>query len=182
MEGVKDIIFDINLSLNDSFTKNGIKAVEGFGLADAVVSGNQTFPVFFQGNNGEWAGFDDRKNLIYYHKLNNVSTSENKGYGDNMSVTNKFNASLVIFYKKDILKLDPDELFAFIQAVIPETLKGEKFNYIRTSVYGAILNSQQVFSQEYKGITFSLKPEQGLISISYYIEGRFKKGCFNCCS
>ena len=89
--------------------------------------------------------------------------------------------NLVIYWKSD--KVKSDEMYAFIQAVFPESPKKEtsNFSYIRTSILSAILNTMQVFNGEYKGITYTLKPEQSLINLSYIIESRFKKDCFNCC-
>lgn len=182
MEGVKDFILIINEKLKESFTKNGIKQVLTFGITENVVSNEQQFPVMFQGSDGKWAGFDDTKNIILYHKINSVSVIIPEGYGDgNKNIINRYGLTMYLFFDMGKTGLSKDEMFTFIQAVLPEFMKGDKFSYIRTSVSNAILNTQQVFSSEYKGIPFSLKPEQSLISISYTIEGRFKKGCFNCC-
>lgn len=185
MEGVKDIVSGINKHLINSFTKNGINQAVAFGISELTVADKTTFPVFFKGKNGRWAGFDDKKHVIIYHRLVSVTTgSVGKGYGDlNVKeIANTYNMIMVAFFDSGKTKLMADEMFAFIQATLPEFLRGEKFTYIRTSVTSAILNSQQAFSQEYKGIAYSLKPEQNLIAISYSIESRFKKGCFNCCS
>lgn len=182
MEGVKDFILIINEKLKESFTKNGIAQVLTFGLSETTISGEQSFPVFFKGNDGSWAGLDDTKNVILYHKDNAVQASSVTGYGNgNSTMVNRYGITMIIYFDAGKTGFKRDEMFTFIQAVMPEFMKGEKFSYIRTSVSNAILNTQQVFSSEYKGVPFSLKPEQSLISISYTIEGRFKKGCFNCC-
>jgi hypothetical protein len=186
VEGVKDIVHSINHAIHKSFLKNGVANVFFYGLADTVTSKNQSFPVFFKKNDGTWAGLDDKKAVLGYHKINSVvSAPAGKGYGDSSGeVSNTYNMSLVVFFNSTKTKLMRDEMYAFLHAVIPEVLRTEdsKFSYIRTSVSSAILNSQQVFQQEYRGIAYSLKPEHSLISISYLIESRFKKGCFNCCS
>ena len=183
MEGVKDIVERINFYLKDSFIKNGFGDLSLFGLSETVTREDQSFPVFFKTNQGTWAGFDDRKEIILYHKLNSVQTTQPQtGYGNNFGdVVNRYSMNLVVYFKSQ--KVKPDEMFAFIQAVLPEspTIENSNFTYIRTSVLSAILNSMQVFNGEYKGITYTLKPEQSLINISYIIESRFKKGCFNCC-
>ena len=183
MEGVKDIVERINFYLKDSFIKNGFGDLSLFGLSETVTREDQQFPVFFKTNQGTWAGFDDKKEIILYHKLNSVQTTQPQtGYGNNFGdVVNRYSMNLVVYFKSQ--KVKPDEMFAFIQAVLPEspTIENSNFTYIRTSVLSAILNSMQVFNGEYKGITYTLKPEQSLINISYIIESRFKKGCFNCC-
>jgi len=182
MEGVKDIVSQINTALMNAFIANTISQVDVFGIADMVTSGNATFPVFFVSNNGEWAGFDDRKHVILYHKFGSVQSRQVKGYGDSNDINNTYTMSLVIYYNSTATKLRSDELFAFIQATMPEKVTISPFNYIRNTISGAILNTQQVFQQEYKGIAYSLKPEQNLISINYTIETQFKKGCFSCCT
>ena len=183
MEGVKDIVERINFYLKDSFIKNGFGDLSLFGISETVTREDQQFPVFFKTNQGTWAGFDDRKEVILYHKLNSVQTTQPQtGYGNNFGdVVNRYSMNLVVYFKSQ--KVKPDEMFAFIQAVLPESpqIENSNFTYIRTSVLSAILNSMQVFNGEYKGITYTLKPEQSLINISYIIESRFKKGCFNCC-
>jgi len=183
LEGLKDIIEIINEDLKNSFIKNGFGALSLFGISETTVKGEQSFPVFFPNNQGAWAGFDDRKEVILYHKVNSVQTTQAQtGYGDSFGeMINRYQINLVVYFKSQ--KVKPDEMFAFIQAVLPESPKQEnsKFTYIRTSVLSAILNTMQVFNSEYKGIKYSLKPEQSLINISYTIESRFKKGCFNCC-
>ena len=183
MEGVKDIVETINFVLKDSLIKNGFGDIKLFGISETVMREEQSFPVFFKKNDGTWAGFDDRKDLILYHKLNSVQTSQTKsGYGDSFGeMVNVYSMNLIVYWKSD--KVKADEMFAFIQAVLPESPRKENsnFTYIRTSVLSAILNSMQVFNGEYKAIHYTLKPEQSLINISYIIESRFKKGCFNCC-
>ena len=183
MEGVKDIVERINFVLRDSFIKNGFGDLSLFGMSETTTREDQQFPVFFKTNQGTWAGFDDRKEVILYHKLNSVQTTQsNTGYGDRFGeMINRYSMNLVVYFKSQ--KVKPDEMFAFIQAVLPEspTIENSNFTYIRTSVLSAILNTMQVFNGEYKGISFTLKPEQSLINISYTIESRFKKGCFNCC-
>jgi hypothetical protein len=183
LEGLKDIIEIINEDLRNSFVKNGFGALSLFGISETTSRLDVSFPVFFATNQGTWAGFDDKKEVILYHKLNSVQTTQAQtGYGDSFGeMINRYSMNLVVYFKSQ--KVKPDEMFAFIQAVLPESPKQEnsKFTYIRTSVLSAILNTMQVFNSEYKGITYSLKPEQSLINISYTIESRFKKGCFNCC-
>ena len=183
MEGLKDIIEIINEDLRNSFVKNGFGALSLFGISETTSRLDVSFPVFFATNQGTWAGFDDKKEVILYHKVNSVQTTQPQtGYGDNFGdVINKYSMNLIIYFKSQ--KVKPDEMFAFVQDNLTELPKKENsnFTYIRTSVLSAILNTLQVFNGEYKGITYSLKPEQSLINISYIIESRFKKGCFNCC-
>lgn len=183
MEGLKDIIEQINFNLRNSFIKNGFGDLSFFGISETTTREDQQFPVFFATNQGTWSGFDDRKEVIIYHKLNSVQTTQSpNGYGDKQGeVINRYSMQLITYFKSN--KVKSDEMFAFIQAILPETiqLENSNFTYIRTSVLSAILNTMQVFNGEYKGITYTLKPEQSLINISYTIESRFKKGCFNCC-
>lgn len=183
MEGVKDIVEQINFSLKNSFIKNGFGEMSFFGISETTSRLDVSFPVFFATKQGEWAGFDDKKEVIIYHKLNSVQTTQSQtGYGDSFGqVINRYSMNLVVYFKSN--KVKSDEMFAFIQAILPESpiLENSNFTYIRTSVLSAILNTLQVFSGEYKGIKFTLKSEQSLINISYTIESRFKKGCFNCC-
>jgi len=183
LEGLKDIIAIINEDLKNSFIKNGFGALSLFGISETTSRLDVSFPVFFATNQGTWAGFDDKKEVILYHKAISLQSfpNPNNSYGDSFGMINKYSMNMVVYFKSNKVKLD--EMFAFIQANLPEVLQiqNSNFTYIRISVLSAILNTMQVFNSEYKGITYSLKPEQSLINISYTIESRFKKGCFNCC-
>lgn len=185
MEGAKDFVYLINGELEKQLALNGITGALFHGISENVISKNQQFPVVFRGKDGRWSGFDDTKPVVGYHKIEsvNVTIDAESGYGDKAGdIVNTYNMKLVIFSDTLKTKLSSDELFTFIQANMPEAMRGEKFSYIRTTIRNAILNVQQVFNAEYRGFAFSLRPEQSLISIGYIIEGRFKKGCFKCCS
>lgn len=183
MEGLKDYISLINDKVEKSLTSVGIKHILAFGIAENVVSKNQSFPVFFRGEDGTFAGFDDKMQVIIYHKTNSVQVAvpqQTYGEGNNILI-NRYAAIMYVFFDTLSTGFQKDEMFTFLQSIIPEHMKGEKYSYIRTSITNAILNTQQVFSSEYRGVRYPLKPEQSLISISYTLEGKFKKGCFNCC-
>src|SRR6185369_6893919 len=130
----KDIVESINFSLKNSFIKNGFGALSLFGISETTTREDQQFPVFFATNQGTWAGFDDKKEVIIYHKLNSVQTSQaNNGYGDKGGeVINRYSMQIIVYFKSN--KVKSDEMFAFIQAVLPETiqLENSNFTYIRT--------------------------------------------------
>ncbi len=143
--------------------------------------------------NGEaqYVGPEDDYDLIVYHRINSITVGKAgnfKGYGDDRPAdTNVARISLVVFGRRDKLKLTNDELAIHIQANIPEAatkdlLKQLQFFAANININEIILNDLQVFNEEFQGFTFFLKPEQFLFKINYTIESAFLKKCFTKCN
>jgi hypothetical protein len=177
-DGVNDGIVTGILSKDTKFS--GYKI---FGIAELVTAEKQTFPSVFL-KDGVYAGIDDRYPVIIYHRVNQVSISEpGFGYGNVRSNTMQaaFSMVMVVYLDKKVTCITSDEFLLLLLTSIPEGLNVEDFQDVKIKIGSAVLNQQAVFQNEYKGVQFFLKPESSLLSVSYTIEGRFKKGCFYYC-
>lgn len=167
------------------------KVFEGkiYGLAQSVIRiiGNEAeiIPalVDYEGE-GKYVGLDDTYPVIIYHKLNSLKTenAKYKGYGDdNADQVNTYDNSLIVYYDRKKLKKLPDEMYLKIQISVQENLKIDPFKTVSIKFNNVILNSAQVFANEYRGTAYKLAPEKNLIAINYTVESTFKKGCFDKC-
>jgi hypothetical protein len=140
-------------------------------------------------NNGEavYVGPDDDYDLIIYHKINSITVSKGNikdSYGDdNLFDINVARIGMVVFGKRDVLKMSNDDLAIYLHAAMPvaaskQLLKDLTFRAANINVKDINLNDMQVFMEEFQNMPFFLKPEQFLFKINYTIESAFLKKCF----
>lgn len=143
-------------------------------------------------NDGEakYVGAEDDFDLIIYHKINSIDVSKatvNKGFGDDTGYQgNVARMSMIIFGRRDKLKLTNDDLSLYLQSNIPEAVTKQllvelQFKAANININSIVLNDLQVFQEEYPSFEFFLKPEQFLFKINYTIESAYLKRCFNNC-
>ncbi len=139
----------------------------------------------------QYVGPEDDYDLIFYHRINGITVGKAgnfKGYGDDRQVdANIARISMVVFGRRDKLKLTNDELAIHIQANIPEAATKDLLGQLQffagnINITDIILNDLQVFNEEFQGFTFFLKPEQFLFKVNYTIESAFLKKCFKKCN
>jgi len=161
---VRNIISDINNSLGGVF-----KGAKFYGVATLVEREGKSQPSVDE----QAVTFDDSYALQTYHKLGAVNVTYKQGYGDTMNTTNTYAVSAIVFNNEKITKLKSDEVAMIIQSILA-------LNDSAT-LTGIILNSQQVFAQEYRGTAYSLNEYQSLMQLNYTVEINFKGNCFNLC-
>lgn len=162
-----------------------IKGIKIYGIAEPVTKGDAIVPLIV-GNDGEmiFPGPDDIEKAIIYHKHNAIGTklSTKKGTGDNPNeFVNAYSMSMIVYVDRQKLKLRPDEFFLFIQANIPYQISMSPYTQILTQINTVILNSQQVYDSEFKGVENKLPSNHSLLQINYTIESMFKQQCFEKC-
>lgn len=187
MIGVKDFVAAVNLNIDaflagrEDFT--GYK-IYGIGT-NAIKQGtqNQVYPaIFSKDGNGTYIGAEDIYSVIVYHKLLALRTTiiTANGYGDSRGdIRNTYSMQAVIFLNRFRTQVEPDELFLMLQSIFPTIENFTNFKSVLYNIVDAILNSQQVFNNEYKNVQYFVKPEHALMAIDYTIESTFKRECFN---
>jgi hypothetical protein len=183
MHSIHDIVGKINESLD-------LPQADIHGIAQTVLRKNnrdqdEKLPVVI-GKKGEglYVGFDDKKGIILYHKLNSVTTSikVKTGYGDSKGeIQNSYAMSLIVFLNRKKVNIYADELFATIQSQYLEKVTLTPYNSISISFNNVILNDMQVYAQEYLIDTYRLTAEHNLFQINYTVEAAFNRDCFNTC-
>lgn len=175
--------------INKPFEKF-VEGIKLFGLAESVLrvigSVTETIPGIV-GNDGEikYVGPDDLQSLIIYHKVSALASRESdkiKGVGrEPGAIQNAYSMAMFIWLDRKKVKLRPDELFLYIQANMPFKIEADPYVQVFTRINSAVLNGQQVFDSEFKGVEYKLPAHQTMLQINYTIESTFKAKCFEKC-
>ncbi len=167
-----------------------ISGIKVFGLAEPIARTQWNVTEIIPGivgNDGEikYVGPDDLQNVIIYHKVNALATrfsTQAKGYGDDLNaIQNAYGLSMIVWLDRKKTNLKPDELFLYIQANLPVRITEEPYNQVLVSINSVILNGQQVYDSEFKGVENRLPANQTLMQINYTIESTFRIKCFEKC-
>ena len=167
-QSIRNIISQINNTLNGIFKGSKI-----YGVATLVEREGKSQPVV----DSLPVSYDDSYALQMYHRLQGVAISYEPGYGNTKTTTNTFQISAVVFNNEKITKIKTDEIALIIQSV----LSGLNIHSVEILPTQIILNSQQIFSTEYRGVNYALNEYQSLMQINYTVEITFKGVCFNLC-
>jgi len=186
MIGIRDFIQPINEALRSAFDEVAeFKKYKVFELAINAQKNDtdQIFPVAFdKKGKGKYLGADDIDSIITYHKVNNftVGRESKLGYGDSKGkIKNIYTMRLVVFLKRNVTKVEPDELALYIQTKLPEAASSSNGIRLEYNISNVILNNKLVFDMEYRNVPYFVKPEHALMAINYTIESTFDRKCFN---
>lgn len=181
---VKDVIDILNQQLE------GIKSDQAvYGLAQSVLrvqgTERELLPAIIQ-KDGEakYVGLDDIKSLIVYHKaLSSSSALLSNGKGDNQGdIINTYSMGLFVYWDRNRLDLMPDEILMIVQARFPQLIQGmPDVKVLRIRIGTTIMNSLQVYSQEYQEAQPKLPANIHLMQINYTIELTFNPACVKAC-
>lgn len=178
-QSIRNIISIINTSLAGIF-----KGSKLYGVAVLVEREGRGKPVVDE----QPVGYDDSYAMQMYHRLTGpITITYQPGYGDTTNTVNAFQVSAFVFNNEKITKLKTDEIAMVIQSVLQvlnidkAVLTASKTNYVRVLPTQIILNSQQIFATEYRGVDYALNEYQSLLQINYTVEISFKGICFDLC-
>lgn len=167
-QSIRNIISDINATLEGIF-----KGSKLYGVATLVEREGKGSPVV----NEQPVSYDDSYALQMYHRLLGANITYTPGYGNSKTTINTFQVSAVIFNNEKITKIKTDEIAMIMQSVL-STININSVQILPTQI---ILNSQQIFATEYRGVPYALNEYQSLMQINYTVEITFKGVCFNLC-
>lgn len=176
----------INQSLQPFFDKYvGSRLL---GLAETIVrkiaDGDEYMPALVKNGEAEYVGLDDRFPITIYHKANSITISDKSGsgYGDSIGFKNYSYANvMIIAFDSTIIHLTQDQLLLLIEANLPESLKVSGYRQVNLKTESAVLNSLNVFDNEYKGIESGIPLNFRLMAVYYRIDSLFEKQCFPKC-
>lgn len=132
----------------------------------------------------KWITFDDINELGIYHKIANSTYTQikNQSYGDGYDTfQHNYDVDLFVMADRRKVNVTPDVLEAAISSNIPLTSTVENVEFINITPVSASHNSRSLFSQEFIGVNYFLKPEHIFFSIRYRVELRYRKGCISLC-
>lgn len=174
-------------AINDHLRNQFPKDAAFFGVCQSIprIQGSveEVLPGQVNQTTGEikYVGVDDRNSLVAYHKLNGITVepvNTRGGFGDEPSDTrNTYSLSMLVYH--DMKKTgDTSDLFLHLQNTFPQFMNAPPYKSVLLRITSVILNSGQLFAQEYKGTSFKLPATSVLFQLNYTIESSFKRGCF----
>lgn len=172
MRSIRDIVTFINQE-----TAKLLPSGKFYGIASLVQRNGETLP-----SEGEkYIGIDDIYPLQIYHKINGLTISrQTRGFGDNLDQLYTYQMAMVVFLNKP--NFAPEDLVPILQANLPQQFKTDYTKRVSINFLSAVLNDQQIFTQEYKNTTaYRLNLDQRLIQVNYTLEVLYKPGCFDVC-
>lgn len=165
---VRNIITQINQSLEGIF-----KGGKLYGMATLVEREGKGQPAV----DGVSVGYDDSYALQMYHRVLGANITYKSGYGNSRTTINTYQVSAVVFNNEQITKIKTDEIASIMQSVL-SVLNITSVRILPTSI---VLNSQQIFATEYKGVPYALNEFQSLMQMNYQVELTFQGNCFDLC-
>jgi len=158
-------------AINDAL-KNVFKGAVYYGIAKPLATEGRYRPHI----EDKAISFDDDYAMKVYHKVTAGRISYIGGYGDNTDTINTFAMSAIVFNNQKKTKLRDDEIAVIIQSVLANITTTETI-----TPTDFILNSEQVFSVEYRGHQYALPDNMSLMQFNYTVAITFKGGCFDIC-
>lgn len=144
-------------------------SAKAHGLAEPIVevsaNGSTTIPgIIDQYGEVDINIFDDRYSVGLYHKMTGkgYDSSTSSGYGDSKSVVETINMSMVVYGMRS--KVNAHDLEQKIVDVI-NSIRGRAIGSVKSAVW----DRNQVFSGEFNGVQFFLKPNIFLFKVNYTI-------------
>lgn len=128
--------------------------------------------------------FDDVRELEIYHKIANSTYTQRKSqsYGDGYDeFQHNYDVDLVVMGDRRKVQVEPDVLEAAIASNMPNTTTIQGVKFVNILAVSANHNSRSLFSQEFQGADYFLKPEHIFFSIRYRVEIQYQKGCLALC-
>lgn len=157
-----------------------------FGNSQLTLKDKVTMPVVLKGQDFQYIGINDDLPCMFYHRANTINISDKAtnltSYGnDRAIITETYNNTLYVFLNRKKVKTTPDVIVSLIQKYTSGDLRKGIFKTLIIRLQNIILNSQTVFSGEYKSLDFKLRPEQNLFAINYQIEATYSNKCLEKC-
>jgi len=144
-----------------------------YGIASLVERNGQGQPVV----DDQSVSYDDSYAMQLYHRVSGANITYLPGYGNTQTTVNTFQVSAIVFNNENITKIKTDEIAMILQSIL-SVLNISSVRVLPTAI---ILNSQQVFATEYKGVPYALDEYKSLMQINYLVEITFKGNCFDLC-
>ena len=175
--------------INEAVTASlPVDNVQILGVAQLVRTERQGRPVTWPAvytEKGEltYAGIDDKYAVCAYHRAMSMANQfVSGGYGDSigdMRLTHRM--SFVVYAHRDAIGMNADQLALHLHFIIPELVKElpRHFKQVRINISDVVLNTEQVFNEEFRNVDFFLGPEHVLLKCNYTIESIINKRCFN---
>lgn len=182
-----DIVNSINDALKVKLTAFPTTSYSGIAYPIARRKDNsyEFIPaIILTSGEAKYLTFDDIEEMGIYHRIvsSSYTQDKNQSYGDGYtSFQQNYDLDLVVMADRRRVEVSPDVLEAAIASNFPAGEKPTGINYLNILPVSANHNSRTLFSQEFQGVNYYLKPEHIFFSIRYRVELKYVKGCISLC-
>ena len=182
-----EIVETINMALKAKLTAFPLSRYNGLSYPIARKKGTafEYLPaVIFSSGDARLITFDDVNELEIYHKIASSTYTQRKlqSYGDGYDeFQHNYEVDMVVMGDRRKVQVEPDALEAAIASNMPNTMTIAGVKFINILAVSANYNSRSLFSQEFQGADYYLKPEHIFFSIRYRVEIQYQKGCLSLC-
>lgn len=185
MPFITEIINKINQNIQSDVQIKDFKC-KFLGLATLVErSGDnpQSAPYVIDGKANEQAVMDDNYDLVIYHRITEVSYNERQGFGQFDDETETATVRMVIWANPRALHTSRENLLQVLSAKIPQAITPFNDNIYSILIRnrGLLIDSKNLYSQEYQGVEYRLDPEHLFAGVTYSIETDYNKQCLTIC-
>jgi len=182
-----EIVDTINAALKAKLTAFPLSGYTGivYSLPRKKGTGFEYLPAQISiSGDAKWITFDDVNELQVYHRIasSTYTPIRKQSYGDGYDVfQHNYDLDLVVMADRRKVQVEPDVLEAAIASNMPVSTSIQGVSNINILSVSANHNSRSLFSQEFQGTDYFLKPEHIFFSIRYRVELQYQKGCLNLC-
>ena len=130
-----------------------------------------------------YAGIDDIKSLMIYHKVYTANLNYNPkfGYGDSKYNEDSFNLNCFVIWDMRKIFLQNADMLLLIKSKFPQQIKASN-NQVNVDITpnSAIFNSKQIFDSEYGfDKQYLIPPFINFIQLNYTAVIRYSQQCIN---
>lgn len=133
-----------------------------------------------------YAGIDDVRSIIIYHKMNAASLSfgaRNSGYGDSRKNIDSINCSIIALWDTRVIKLYSPDMMLLLRSRMPQLIKGiPEVGDATIAPSVTTLDTKQIFESEYRFSKPYLLPMYiKMLQINYTIQLNYDPVCIDKC-
>jgi hypothetical protein len=196
MPYLKEVVDQINLDLKEGilFYSPFIPLLNGISELIPLEEGGDTssFPAMYNDDGvGEWAGANDRYNLVAYHRCLGRTfgvDADVPNFGDSFDNHTETNQMLLcVWAERETLRLTKEEIQDKIVQGLPTNLSAQ-FQYDYDGINGVWVaateintNARSVWNEEFSGYDYKLSTSQVLFTVAYTVEIKYRKSCISDC-
>lgn len=149
---------------------------------DRDTQNDYLIPVVYAGGKGTDVTIDNSNTFQIYHRIVSVGYNPSKDFNMQDSI---YQMVAIVFYDKERIKIDADDLSYLIRCDIDKPLTKAELGTsnlasVSSVVTGANLNSYQVMNSEFTNSAYKLESNGTLFSINYTLKVTSQATCINC--
>lgn len=196
MPYINEIVNIINNTLAEGKLKNNKFNKQLFGLSELLPRNYQdqqdAIPAMVSLNNSaHFSGFDDRFNIVIYHRCLSTNIIESPVlFGDGLNTAREESEMrMIVFADRNAIQLQPQQLSFLLSSAIQQQLKYSQISSY-AGLYGCLIEANttnydgvRIYQDEYKkpAQEYPVQPYQIYMALDYTITTDYDVSCINDC-